>query len=44
MEFAEVVRRRRMVRSFADEEVDPAAVDRMLEHAVRAPRDRKSVV
>ncbi len=37
MEFAEFVRRRRMVRSFADEEVDPAAVDRMHEHAVRAP-------
>ncbi|MDP9821514.1 nitroreductase family protein [Nocardioides massiliensis] len=37
MEFAEVVRRRRMVRSFSDAAVDPAAVDRMLDHAVRAP-------
>lgn len=37
MEFAEVVRRRRMVRAYADEPVDPAVVDRMLENAVRAP-------
>lgn len=37
MEFAEVVRRRRMVRNFAPDAVDPAAVDRMLDHAVRAP-------
>lgn len=37
MEFTEVVRRRRMVRRFTDDPVDPAAVDRMLEHAVRAP-------
>jgi nitroreductase len=37
MEFAEVVRRRRMVRRYADEPVDPAIVDRMLEHAIRAP-------
>lgn len=37
MEFRDVVRRRRMVRRYADEPVDPAAVDRMLEHATRAP-------
>ena len=37
MEFREVVRRRRMVRRYAAERVDPAVVDRMLEHAQRAP-------
>ncbi len=37
MEFREVVRRRRMVRRYADSRVDPAVVDRMLEHAARAP-------
>jgi nitroreductase len=37
MEFEDVVRRRRMVRRYADRPVDPAAVARMLEHAVRAP-------
>jgi len=37
MEFREVVRRRRMVRRYADEPVDPAVVDRMLEHATHAP-------
>jgi len=37
MEFREVVRRRRMVRRYADEPVDAAVVDRMLEHAQRAP-------
>ncbi|WP_402468317.1 nitroreductase family protein [Isoptericola aurantiacus] len=37
MEFTEVVRRRRMVRRFGPDPVDPAAVDRMLDHAVRAP-------
>ena len=37
MEFREVVRRRRMVRRYSDEPVDPAVVDRMLEHAQRAP-------
>ncbi|MEZ5096167.1 MAG: nitroreductase family protein [Nocardioides sp.] len=37
MEFQEVVRRRRMVRSYADTPVDPAAVQRALRHATRAP-------
>ncbi|HEX5918212.1 MAG TPA: nitroreductase family protein [Nocardioides sp.] len=37
MEFREVVRRRRMVRRYDARPVDPAAVDRMLEHAVHAP-------
>ena len=37
MEFREVVRRRRMVRRYAADPVDPAVVDRMLEHAQRAP-------
>jgi len=32
-----VVRRRRMVRRYDDRSVDPAVVDRMLEHAIRAP-------
>ena len=37
MEFAEVVRRRRMVRNYTDEPVDPEIVDRALTHATRAP-------
>lgn len=37
MELREVVRRRRMVRAFTDEPVDPAVVDLMLEHALHAP-------
>jgi nitroreductase len=37
MEFQEVVRRRRMVRRYSPAPVDPAAVDRMLQNAVRAP-------
>ena len=37
MEFQEVVRRRRMVRSYADRPVDPAVVDRCLDNATRAP-------
>jgi nitroreductase len=37
MEFREVVRRRRMVRNYAPTPVDPAVVDRMLEHALHAP-------
>jgi nitroreductase len=37
MEFRDVVRRRRMIRRYDDRPVDPALVDRMLEHAIRAP-------
>lgn len=37
MEFQDVVRRRRMVRRYTDEPVDPAVVDRALANAVRAP-------
>jgi nitroreductase len=37
MEFQEVVRRRRMIRAYADTPVDPAVVDRALANAVRAP-------
>src|SRR5687768_3154268 len=37
MEFRDVVRRRRMVRRYGTDPVDPAVVDRMLEHAQRAP-------
>lgn len=37
MEFRDVVRRRKMVRNFEDRPVDPAAVDRILDCAVRAP-------
>jgi nitroreductase len=37
MEFQDVVRKRRMVRRYADEPVAPAVVDRMLANAVRAP-------
>lgn len=37
MEFAEVVRRRRMVRAYAPAPVDPAALERMLDAALRAP-------
>ncbi|HQR27192.1 MAG TPA: nitroreductase family protein [Nocardioides sp.] len=37
MELGEVVRRRRMVRSYTGEPVSRAVVDRALEHAVRAP-------
>ncbi|WP_324277441.1 hypothetical protein [Blastococcus brunescens] len=39
VEFAEVVRRRRMVRDYDPDRPVPAAVrDRLLEHAIRAPR------
>ncbi|WP_205471951.1 nitroreductase family protein [Nocardioides sp. SYSU D00038] len=37
MEFQDVVRRRRMVRDYADRPVDPAVVDRALANATRAP-------
>ena len=37
MEFQDVVRRRRMVRDYSDEPVDPAVVDLALANAVRAP-------
>jgi nitroreductase len=37
VEFQDVVRRRRMVRNYADRPVDPAAVGRVLANAVRAP-------
>jgi nitroreductase len=37
MEFQEVVRRRRMIREYADIPVDPVVVDRALSNAVRAP-------
>ena len=37
MEFRDVVRRRRMVRRYSSEPVAPAADDRMLAHAQRAP-------
>jgi nitroreductase len=37
MEFQEVVRRRRMIRTYADTPVDPALVERALSNAVRAP-------
>ena len=37
MEFQDVVRRRRMVRNYAEEPVDPSVVDRMLDNAIHAP-------
>ena len=37
MEFSDVVRRRRMVRRFTEEPVDPAAIERILDLARRAP-------
>ncbi|MFS0702661.1 nitroreductase family protein [Cellulomonas sp. 179-A 4D5 NHS] len=37
MDFQDVVRRRRMVRTYTDVPVERAAVDRMLANAVRAP-------
>ena len=37
MEFQDVVRRRKMIRRYADEPVDPVVLDRMLSNAVRAP-------
>lgn len=37
MQFEEVVRRRRMVRDYTEEPVDPAVVERALDNATRAP-------
>jgi nitroreductase len=37
MELRDVIRRRRMVRAFREEPLDPDVVDRMLEHALHAP-------
>lgn len=37
MEFAEVVRRRRMVRAYSPDAVEPAALERVLDAARRAP-------
>ena len=37
MDFQDVVRRRRMVRSYTTEPVDPAVLDRILTNATRAP-------
>lgn len=37
MDFQDVVRRRRMVRSYTEEPVDPGIVDRALANATRAP-------
>ena len=37
MEFQDVIRRRRMVRSFEDRPIPPEVVDRILDNATRAP-------
>jgi nitroreductase len=37
MEFQDVVRRRKMVRDYVEDPVDPAIIDRALHNAVRAP-------
>ncbi len=37
MEFSDAVRKRRMVRSYRDEPIDPVALERILERARRAP-------
>ena len=37
VELRQVILRRRMVRAFEDRAVDPAVVDRLLEHAIHAP-------
>jgi nitroreductase len=37
MEFADIVRRRRMVRNYTDQPVDPDSVERIIDTAVRSP-------
>ncbi|MCX6399069.1 MAG: nitroreductase family protein [Propionibacteriales bacterium] len=37
MDFTEVVRRRRMTRAYTPDPVDPAVIERALDHATRAP-------
>ncbi|MGH8826860.1 MAG: nitroreductase family protein [Jiangellaceae bacterium] len=37
MELAEVIRRRRMVRNYSSQPVDPKLIDRVLAHGLRAP-------
>lgn len=37
MEFSDIVAKRRMVRNFADQPVDPQVIERILEHARRGP-------
>lgn len=37
MEFAEVVRRRRMIRHYTDQPLEPAVIERVLANALRAP-------
>ncbi|MFI5622355.1 nitroreductase family protein [Nocardioides sp. NPDC051685] len=37
MEFSEVVRRRKMVRSYTSDPVDPGVIDKILHNATRAP-------
>lgn len=37
MELAEVIRRRRMVRNYSSQAVDPKMIDRVLAHGLRAP-------
>ena len=37
MDFQDVIRKRRMVRNYTDEPVDPAALERLIEAARRAP-------
>ncbi|WP_406026534.1 nitroreductase family protein [Nocardioides sp. NBC_00850] len=37
MEFSEVVRRRKMVRNYTSDPVDPAVIDKILHNATRAP-------
>ena len=37
MEFQDIVGKRRMVRNYTDQRVDPSALDRIIDAAVRAP-------